>query len=64
MTYEIIDRESGNSVASFDSEDEARQHLVRMVAENPTEREALTLVAFDAQGRAVRSLPAHDLPKA
>lgn len=51
MTYSIFD--SGNLVASFESEDEAQAALERVAAEDTAARDHILLVAFDDEGNVV-----------
>ena len=61
MTFEIIDKESGNSVAAFDSQDEATEYLASTVKDDPAEADVLVLMGFDEAGQAVKTWAAKEL---
>ena len=50
MTYAILFIENGDFVADFDSEEAARAALHDFVAENPSIRDRVGLLAFDDDG--------------
>jgi hypothetical protein len=53
VTYELINRRTANSLASFDSADDARAAVARFAESDRSFAEDLVIVAFDEEGLAV-----------
>ena len=56
MTYAILYIENGDLIADFDDQDEARHALHEFVADNPSVRDRVGLLAFDDAGQPVGDL--------
>jgi hypothetical protein len=59
--FMILDMESGNAVAFYDSEPEARRAFRLAVEKRPEDASELMLVAYDKFGRAVDRVTALSL---
>jgi hypothetical protein len=53
MTYEVIELEYSDVLASYDSLEEARRGLAEFVAESPERERELGLATVDEDGHAV-----------
>jgi hypothetical protein len=53
MTYELINPQTTNTLASFGSEEEARAALAHFEASDPRFAKNLVIVGFDQEGRAI-----------
>jgi hypothetical protein len=53
MPFELINAETTNTIASFESEEEAQRELERISRTRPALAEATVIVPFDADGLAV-----------
>jgi hypothetical protein len=61
MTYEILEREYGDVLASYVSLEEAKQGLAEFVAESPGRESTLGLATVDDDGHAVSVRAAAEL---
>lgn len=63
MTYEIIDTDSGDTLACFESESATQDALSEMIGALPEAKDSVAVVVFDEEGHAVKSwLPSELLP--
>jgi hypothetical protein len=56
MSHAILYTENGDLVVDFETADEARTALHELVAENPSVRDRVGLLEFDAEGQPVGEL--------
>ena len=61
MTYEVIELEYGDVLASYSSLEDARRGLAGYVEESPERESALGLATVDDDGNAVSVQPAAEL---
>lgn len=61
MSYEVIELEYGDVLASYASLDEARRGLAEFLDENPAREQELGLATVDDEGKAVSVQPASEL---
>jgi hypothetical protein len=59
--FMILDMDSGNAVAFYDSEPEAMRALQSAVDTRPQEAAELMLIAYDKQGQALRRVTGFSL---
>ena len=58
VSFEIIDADTGNTVASFEGFYEVESAVPKLLDQDKAEADALVIVAFDNAGIAVGSEPA------
>jgi len=58
VSFEIIDADTGNTVASFEGAHEAEMAVRELLDQDKAEADVLVIVAFDKAGIAVGSEPA------
>jgi hypothetical protein len=61
MTFEVLDTDSGDVLAAYDSFDEARRELMSFVEDHPQRGDEIALVAIDESGHAVEIVDADQL---
>jgi hypothetical protein len=61
VSFEVIDADTGNTIASFEHVDEAESAVRQLLERDMSEAQGLVLVAFDKTGIAVGSEPATQL---
>jgi hypothetical protein len=61
VSFEIIDAETGNTIASFEHVHDAESAVRRILDRDITQAEDLVVVAFDKMGNAIGSEPAMQL---
>lgn len=62
-SFKIVDDDTGNSVASFDSFEETETALARMLEQHPDQADALVAVAMDEHGIPIGSWTASEAPQ-
>lgn len=61
VSFELIDADTGNTIASFERPDEAEVAMRQILDRDVKQAEELVLVAFDKVGNAVGTEPATQL---
>lgn len=60
-SFEIVDMETQNSIASYSDRRAALEALQGLIRDEPSAARTLSLVEFDGDGHAISALPADEL---